>query len=596
MLERIFLRFYCLDIWAVVGIMLSASVIYLVLRRVFEHRRWWRGGVRSFCILFCWLLVTVTVVSREMDIIEPQLVPFASYIEVLSGGNRELIRSNFMNVVLFFPQGLLLCDSLPKRLSPLVRFAVAAVICLAGSVVIELSQYMFALGKCETDDVIHNVLGALAGAGVSLIRVFDLVPLGDKRTERGGALKKHEKLFLSVIKGALCQTEPNVYGDITKEDWQKAVYLAREQKLLSMFVDKAFSCTLTPEIPNGPALKMEAIGEVAVQAIKARELDVLLKLLCDRGLHPIVVKGAVVRPLYPNPDKRQSTDEDILVSESEFVAAQRVLCEFGMEPTGTYGEDSFEIGYRKKGSPLYVELHRALFAPDAAAFRSFLSFFENWESYTAEYEVQKGKAVSSLSPHDHMLYLILHAYKHFVHSGFGIRQAADIGMWAEAYYDRIDWDRLYRQCERADALVFSATVMELSRIYLGRGPLLCDKWKDIAAPAGPMLCDMLSGGIYGSADLTRQHSATVTLGALEADRAKKKSSTAASALFLPKSRLVGRYPYLNKYPWLLPVAWAARIFGYAGELLSKKKNSNARKSLQIARARVGLLRYYNIIK
>lgn len=101
----------------------------------------------------------------------PELIPFHSYRAVLDGGNRELFRSNFMNVVLFYPAGLLACELLPKdwrRAQKLILTVVPFALISAG---IEVCQYRFALGQAEVDDVIHNTLGALIGAVVSSIHI-----------------------------------------------------------------------------------------------------------------------------------------------------------------------------------------------------------------------------------------------------------------------------------------------------------------------------------------------------------------------------------------------------------------------------------------
>ena len=65
-----------------------------------------------------------------------------------------------MKVFLFVPIGLSLPFALGKgRLSVFLTVA-AALIFSAG---IEYMQYLYALGRCEVDDVIMNTLGALIG-------------------------------------------------------------------------------------------------------------------------------------------------------------------------------------------------------------------------------------------------------------------------------------------------------------------------------------------------------------------------------------------------------------------------------------------------
>ena len=54
----------------------------------------------------------------------------------------------------------------------------------------------------------------------------------------------------------------------------------------------------------------------------------------------------------------------------------------------------------------------------------------------------------AMPPHEHFLYLLLHAYKHFIYSGVGIRQTCDIALWAQRYAGQIRWERLLEECRR----------------------------------------------------------------------------------------------------------------------------------------------------
>ena len=92
------------------------------------------------------------------------MIPFHSYRAVIAGENKEILRSNFMNVVLFYPAGLFACELLPKSWSRAKRVILVAVLFALVSAGIEFCQYHFALGQAEVDDVIHNALGALIGA------------------------------------------------------------------------------------------------------------------------------------------------------------------------------------------------------------------------------------------------------------------------------------------------------------------------------------------------------------------------------------------------------------------------------------------------
>lgn len=108
-----------------------------------------------FCAVVAFILWR-TVGNRAGGKQEICLIPFYSFVAARS--STERYRSLVANILLFIPFGLTLPFCI--RRYPVRRTILAA---FGFSVLIELSQYVFALGLCETDDVIFNTLGAAFG-------------------------------------------------------------------------------------------------------------------------------------------------------------------------------------------------------------------------------------------------------------------------------------------------------------------------------------------------------------------------------------------------------------------------------------------------
>ena len=163
--------FYCLDIIDAVLLVAVASMVFLGLKVVWSERWLWRPAV--CCLTVVWLLVIgyVTLANRGPEAqTGVWLVPFYSYYLAFSGINEELLRSCFMNVVLFYPAGLLAgAIWLPER-KVWKRILFLAVVGCGVSVSVEVLQYFRQLGLMEVDDVIHNTLGMAIGAAVGGVR------------------------------------------------------------------------------------------------------------------------------------------------------------------------------------------------------------------------------------------------------------------------------------------------------------------------------------------------------------------------------------------------------------------------------------------
>lgn len=393
-----------------------------------------------------------------------------------------------------------------------------------------------------------------------------------------------ERQFLHIAKAAVSD------GEVTAEsvDWPAVFALAGQQKLLPIVFE---SVRKTPAAAENAALfaavKQQVIGQVLNQTVRSAEFADLYHKLRAAGLHPVVVKGQLCSRLYPLRDHRISADDDILIPDGEFLACHEQLLANGLTTDTPMDElaSADEVSYTKGGSSLYIELHRHLFDSSEDAHDELNRFF-------ADIQAAEIDGLLAMPPHEHLLYLLLHAYKHFVRSGIGLRQFCDIGLWARAYHGEIDWQRLHDQCESVHAATFAAAAFRIARDYLGIDFDLPTPW-DASIDVEPLLHDTLCGGVYGSNDLTRLHSATVTLNAVKASRTGEKSSVLRT-VFPKREYLEWRYPYLKKHPYLLPVAWVQRIAHYAGE---KKTGADSSASgyIKLAKERIELMKRYDIM-
>lgn len=385
-------------------------------------------------------------------------------------------------------------------------------------------------------------------------------------------------LLRSTLANRTAELPPNA-------DINAILHLAADHKLYHMILS-AMPTELLPEPQNR---RVALLGQITAQITAANAFLNLWSDMTDAGFHLLVVKGIVCRSLYSHPELRPSSDEDLYVSDAEFEPCCEYLQNRGMMPDKTPFADYGEIGWRDKNG-LYIELHRNLFeGEEMAELRDFFTFDS---LKNEEYPTPYGKSVLSLNPHDHFLYLLLHAYKHFVHSGFGIRQVCDIGLWAKRYSDRIDWTKLSEQCDAVNIRKFTTAVLGIARHDL-QIDFSVPAELDAAPDYGyPMLKDILCGGIYGSADTNRQHSATMTLNAVKSTKTDTGFSVWQS-VFLPYDAMKNKFSYLKKYPFLLPVAWVQRIITYAKR--NQSGETKASESLAIGKERIELLRYYGIV-
>lgn len=147
------------------------TIVYWLLLVVFGvgliTMVWSRGvreGLRSGAVLllveWVFVLLGIAVIFREPGAERAfNLIPLSSYFQISENSDlMEKAAINILNVVMFFPVGLLLGLGFKN-----MTWKSALAIIFGLSVMIELLQLFFKCGLCEVDDVIHNVVGGAIG-------------------------------------------------------------------------------------------------------------------------------------------------------------------------------------------------------------------------------------------------------------------------------------------------------------------------------------------------------------------------------------------------------------------------------------------------
>ena len=146
--------------WGLLGLFVVGLLILI----------WWKGLLRglrygAMLLLAEWicLVLCAIVIFRGTDAERSyNLIPFWSYWDYGEQSYfMEMFGEIILNVLLFVPIGFLAGCGLERMTFKKVLFLGGGL-----SVVIELLQFVFKKGFCETDDVIHNVLGCMIGYGL----------------------------------------------------------------------------------------------------------------------------------------------------------------------------------------------------------------------------------------------------------------------------------------------------------------------------------------------------------------------------------------------------------------------------------------------
>ena len=295
--------------------------------------------------------------------------------------------------------------------------------------------------------------------------------------------------FLQLVRlGIGCEPVPGstfqISGPLSVEDWQALEEMANEHGLQGVMLDgmEKLPQELRPEkkaILQSIGLLIQSEQQYASQEHAANEMALLLH---QHNIRTYVLKGAVVAECYPRPEHRRSVDMDCFlmahtestdntetsqVSEDVWEKGNRVLEEQGFEVWRDFYKNSTIVL-----PGLMVENHRFL-----TPFRGnkTLRKLEIWmQSQFKSSEVQKvqegrfeGTWLYRPPLMVSVMFLIEHAYSHFLHEGLTWRMVLDWQMFSKMHRQEIDWKELEARVDAFGFRRFYDSFCRLGEYLLG---------------------------------------------------------------------------------------------------------------------------------
>ena len=282
-----------------------------------------------------------------------------------------------------------------------------------------------------------------------------------------------------------------------------------------------------------------------------------------RGIKLIFFKGLILADLYPQYAERVSSDSDILVSDEQKEAAERLLCDCGYEKI----EDECKTHVQVYENPVFshtIELHTRLWEDYEGPKIEILKSMDLASDETNIVIEACGIEVNTLGHEQHLLYQFFHIIKHFSLDGIGIRYLVDITLFVNRYYSDIDFDVFWKH---VDMLGYTKFVEAFFEICIDELDLT---YKVFYGHEIKFKGDLenLKNDLLNIGNIADKEAGWQIMGAMEAyftgdaavpdSKIKKK----INMIFPPVNALPKVYDYAIKYPVLLPVAWVHRGFKF----------------------------------
>lgn len=354
--------------------------------------------------------------------------------------------------------------------------------------------------------------------------------------------------LISIVKSVVVDENTSV-PSLSEGDIPKLFSLAKEHQvdhLVSYYLFKSGKA----QYANG------FYASLSNTTKQTYELGRIREALTKAKIPFIVLKGPVVRELYPEGWMRNSCDIDVLVKEESLMSAGAVLESLSFKKEETLS--SHDVSYRN--DTVHVELHYTLI--EKYRFAEVSDILKTvWDSSHTENGVEY-----VMSDAYYYFYHIAHMVKHFEGGGCGIRSVLDL--WILNHKPIFDSAARDLLLEKGKILKFEKEISRLSEF-----------WFSSKEEVGLETLEafILSGGAYGDMANSVAVKKSVRGG---------KVGYLMHRLFVPYSQLVKYYPRLSRFPILLPYyevkRWVQAMLrngkGYRREFsenIKKDKNSES---------------------
>lgn len=282
--------------------------------------------------------------------------------------------------------------------------------------------------------------------------------------------------------------------------------------------------------------------EVKAKAIRKNLLlDTERKKICDfleqNGIWYMLLKGAILKDMYPQFGMRQMSDNDIL-----FDAYYRNnLIDF-MRKRGYHlkGDNGAHCDEWLKEPVYNFEMHLNLFV------KSREDFYHYYKNVKERLVKTNGKKYEyRFSDEDFYIYMTAHAYKHYSTGGTGLRSLLDYYVYLKQKEKQLDWKYIIRELEKLKISEFEVQIRNTAQKAFLLDSELTEKERE-------MVEFMLFSGTYGT-------QTNVIKSRIRKMNVKNRKLYLLKRLFPDIEFYRTYYPTAANYPILIPFAWCHRI-------------------------------------
>lgn len=335
---------------------------------------------------------------------------------------------------------------------------------------------------------------------------------------------KEAKYLLEIIRKFIQNQEDTRREEVDEE---KLYHLAKKNRMNNFLIHWAQKNCESEKIKN--MIQADYNEQILRDTNENVELEDVLNLFETAGIKTLIVKGVIMKDIYPQNYMRQMCDIDIMVEEKDFKLASKTIKELGYSEFYDYEK---HLTFSKKPF-MIIEMHKKLLLKKDVGYE----YFNNVWTKCCPYKNYKN--IVQLNVEDAYIFCILHLMLHFKFTGIQVRDILDVYLYNEKYKSSFDYEKLNRIFDEFHVTDFEKNIREIAYKWFGNNEKI-ENFDDIEK-------FILKGA-------SLNNNVNYQIGE------KNGKFNYLLRLFFPKYKsMKEKYPFLEKAPILLPITWGIRI-------------------------------------
>lgn len=301
-------------------------------------------------------------------------------------------------------------------------------------------------------------------------------------------MTSNENLTLHLLKSALWNSDADLSLFKKGVDWNDILRIAEKQGTISLVasaIRRLEDLGVREEVlPNDIINKCVTLQFSVIKTTSSviPTLNSVVRVLHEKGINPILLKGQAVAAYYLKPEFRYCGDIDLYLGKDNSERAFNILKEYEQFEDDSHGHEKH---FNLKWQGTEVELHRS--AIDLIDTKDNKALYE-WTERELKDNTRTLRIgdvdVTVPSPLFDAIFVMQHLWWHFVNDGTGIRQFCDWTMCLYQVADGLDKKELRSLLQRFGLLGIWQTFGHVAVEQLGlpreKFPLYTNRKKYIA--------------------------------------------------------------------------------------------------------------------